>query len=193
MAEAAAGCGWRIGPAARLRLLEEGDAAELHRLIAANREHLAAWLPWAAAQSEADTAAFLAGTRRQLRDNDGFQTAILLDGEIAGVAGFIGVDWVNRDTVVGYWLAAERQGRGTMTAAVRTLSDHALGVWDLNRVEIRVATGNSRSRAIPERLGFTEEAVFRRAQQVGGRALDLAVYSLVAGEAPASAQAPQQP
>jgi hypothetical protein len=42
---------------------------------------------------------------------------------------------------------------GTMTAAVRLLVDHALTVWRLNRVEIIVATGNRRSRAIPERLG----------------------------------------
>ena len=38
-----------------------------------------------------------------------------------------------------------------MTAAVRLLVDHALTVWQLNRVEIIVATGNRRSRAIPER------------------------------------------
>lgn len=176
------GCGWRLGPELELRLLETGDAAELHRLIVANREHLAAWLPWAAAQTEADTVAFLAGTRRQLRDNDGFQAAILVGGAIAGVAGFTGVDWANRSTAIGYWLAADRQGRGAMTAAVRALARHALSAWGLNRVEIRAATGNARSRAVPERLGFTEEAVLRRAQQVGGRAHDLAVYSLLAGE-----------
>lgn len=177
------GCGWRFGPGLELRLLEEGDAAALQALIVANREYLAAWLPWAAGQTEADTAAFIAGTRRQLRENDGFQMAILVDGELAGVTGFTGVDWANRSTAIGYWLAADRQGRGTATAAVRALVAHALDAWGLNRVEIRAATGNARSRAVAERLGFSEEAVFRRAQQVGGRALDLVVYSLVAGEA----------
>ncbi len=176
------GCAWRLGPELGLRLLEEGDAAELHALIVANREHLAVWLPWAAAQTEADTAAFLAGTRRQLRDNDGFQAAIVVGDEIAGVVGFTDVDWDNRRTAIGYWLAAEHQGRGAMTAAVRALAEHALAVWRLNRVEIKAATGNARSRAVAERLGFAEEAVLRRAQQVGDRALDLAIYSLLAGE-----------
>ena len=176
------GCGWRLGPELELRLLEEGDAAGLHRLIVANREHLAVWLPWAAAQTEADTTAFLAGTRRQLRDNDGFQMAVAVGGGIAGVVGYTDVDWDHRRAAIGYWLAAEHQGRGTMTAAVRALAEHALSVWGLNRVEVKAATGNVRSRAVAERLGFAEEATLRRAQQVGGRALDLAVYSLVAGD-----------
>ena len=49
-----------------------------------------------------------------------------------------------------------------MTAAVRLLADHALTVWQLNRVEIHVVTENRRSRAIPERLGFREEGMLRR-------------------------------
>ncbi|HEY2333416.1 MAG TPA: GNAT family protein [Solirubrobacterales bacterium] len=48
------------------------------------------------------------------------------------------------------------QGSGTMTAAVRLLVDHALTVWQLNRVEIRAAVENRRSRAIPKRLGFRQ-------------------------------------
>jgi ribosomal-protein-serine acetyltransferase len=43
-----------------------------------------------------------------------------------------------------------------MTAAVRLLVDHALTVWQLNRVEIRAAVENRRSRAIPKRLGFRQ-------------------------------------
>jgi len=43
-----------------------------------------------------------------------------------------------------------------MTLVVRALVDHALRTWELNRVEVRAAPGNTRSRAIPERLGFQE-------------------------------------
>ncbi len=94
--------------------------------------------------------------------------------------GYVSVDWGNRSTRVGYWLDEGQQGRGTMTAAVRLLVDHALTVWRLNRVEIIVATENRRSRAIPERLGFCEEGTLRQFQLVGGRYLDCASYSMLA-------------
>ena len=96
------------------------------------------------------------------------------------MAGFIAVDWSHRTTGIGYWLGQEFAGSGTMTAAIRALTDHALRVWELNRVEIGAATENRRSRAIPERLGFREEGTVRQAQRVGNRYLDLAVYSMLA-------------
>jgi ribosomal-protein-serine acetyltransferase len=182
----AEGCAWSLAGGARLRLLEEGDAEELHRLIVANREHLAAWMPWAAAQAEAETRAFLARARRQLRANDGFQAGVLLDARIVGVAGYHAVDWVNRTTSIGYWLAADRQGQGTMTATVAALARHALDGWGLNRIELRAAVENHRSRALAERLDFRAEATMRKAERIGDRTSDLVVYSLLAGERAAS-------
>jgi len=66
--------------------------------------------------------------------------------------------------------------------AVRALVDHAFGTWRLHRVEIRAAVDNTRSRAIPERLAFTQEGVAREAEQVGGRYVDQVVYSTLASE-----------
>lgn len=165
-----------------LRLLDEADAAELHALIEANRARLARWLPWAAGQTREDTLGFIRGTRKQLADNDGFQVAIVCEGAIAGVIGYIGVEWQHRSTSLGYWLGEEHEGRGTMTAAVRLLTDHALSVWELNRVEIRAAEENRRSRAIPERLGFRRDGILREAELVDGRYLDSVVYSMLAAD-----------
>ncbi|HEU4392978.1 MAG TPA: GNAT family protein [Solirubrobacterales bacterium] len=163
-----------------LRLLEEADARELQALIAANRAHLARWLPWAAGQTLEDTVGFIRKARAQLTESDGFQAAILSEEEIVGVIGFTGVDWDNRSTGIGYWLAEEHQGRGAATAAVRVLVDHALAVWRLNRVEIRAAVENRRSRAIAERLGFRQEGTLREVERVGDRYLDCVVYSTLA-------------
>ena len=163
-----------------LRPLEEADADELYRLIDANRSHLAPWLPWAADQTLELTREFLRLIRTQETTDNGFQRAILVDGAIAGVAGFHNVNWPHGSTSVGYWLAEAHQGRGLMTGTVRALVDHAFGKWHLHRVEIRAAVGNHRSRAIPERLGFREEEVLRGAELVGGRYLDLVVYGILA-------------
>jgi ribosomal-protein-serine acetyltransferase len=174
------GCALAIGEGSHLRLLDERDAPELHALIEANRERLSEWLPWAAAQDPEDTRAFIAGAREQVARNDGFQVAIVRRARITGVIGHVSVDWGNRAAGIGYWLGEEFEGEGTMTAAVRALTGHALVEWQLNRVEIRVATGNRRSRAVPERLGFREEGTLRRAQRIGNRYVDTVVYSMLA-------------
>jgi ribosomal-protein-serine acetyltransferase len=167
-----------------LRLFEESDADELVRVIAANRAHLAEWLPWVEATSNTAEARleFIRRTRRQIVENDGFQAAIVEGDEIIGAVGFHGIEWNNRTTSIGYWLSESRQGRGVMTSAVRALTTHALEVWGLNRVEIRVAVGNLRSRAIPHRLGFLEEGVLRQAERHGENFRDLVVYAMLARE-----------
>ena len=167
-----------------LRLLEESDADELFAVIDANREHLGAWMPWIGDKHKPeDDLPFIRATRKQLADNNGLQTAVLdPDGRIIGMVGVHGIDWANRKTSIGYWLARDHQGRGIMTAAVRAYVDHAFGTWGLNRVMIEAAVGNARSRAIPERLGFHEEGVLRETERVGERMLDHVVYGILAAE-----------
>jgi ribosomal-protein-serine acetyltransferase len=171
-----------LAPDRELRLLDESDAEELYALVERNRDHLARWMPWAASQTLADTRAFLGLSRRQLADNNGFQSAIVESGRIVGTAGFHRVDWANRATSVGYWLAETAQGRGTMTLAVRALVDWALRGWGLHRVELRAAVDNDRSRALAQRLGFREEGLLREVELVGGRYLDHIVYAVLAPE-----------
>ena len=163
-----------------LRPITEADLDELWALVAANRDHLARWMPWAVEPQREETTAFVRDSVRQAARNDGFHAAIRECGAIVGVVGFHHVNRRDLQTSLGYWLAADAQGRGTMTMAVGALVDHALRRWLLHRVEIRAAVGNTRSRAIPERLGFVEEGVLRDAERFGDRYVDLVVYSMLA-------------
>lgn len=162
-----------------VRPLEAADAEELYAVIEANRDHLARWMPWAAEQDLAATIRFIAEAEEQQAGNNGFQAKIAPDGKIVGVTGFHSIDWPNRKASLGYWLAEDAQGKGTMTAVVRALVDYAFDEWDLHRLEIDCAPGNHRSRAIPERLGFREEGHLREAELVGGHYLDSVVYGLL--------------
>lgn len=173
-----------IAPDAVLRPFKSSDAGELTEAIAVNREHLARWLPWAETHGFEDSVAYLERKRAQIEANDGFEGAIVLDGRIVGGAGFHGVDWINRSSSIGYWLAAEAVGRGLMSGAVRALLDHAFDVWELNRVIIEVVVDNVRSRAIPERLGFREEALLREAKLIRGRYEDAVLYAMLASDWP---------
>jgi ribosomal-protein-serine acetyltransferase len=69
---------------------------------------------------------------------------------------------------------------------VEALVDHAFDEWKLHRVQIRAATGNTKSRAIPERLGFEQEGILLEAERVGDRYQDLVLYARLA---PAGASA----
>ena len=166
----------------QLRLLEPADAEELFHLVEANRAYLARWMPWAAGQTLDLTREFIELTRRQAAADDGFQAALVCCGAIIGMAGFHSMNWTHRSAVIGYWLDERHQGRGLMTRAVRALVDHAFGELHFHRVEIRAATDNHRSRAIPERLGFREEGVQREAERIAERYNDLAVYGVLAPE-----------
>ncbi len=170
----------------RLRLFEERDAAELYALVAANREFLARWMPWAQGQTQENTLEFIRSGRRQLADNQGLQTAIVQDSAIVGSIGYHRIDWDHRSTSIGYWLGESAQGHGTVTRAAWALVDHALSVWKLNRVEIQAGVGNDRSRAVALRLGFTEEGVLRQIERVGERFVDHTVFSMLAQDWPAS-------
>jgi ribosomal-protein-serine acetyltransferase len=166
-----------------LRLLEESDAEELYALIDRNRPYLARWLGWVeATRSADDVLSWIRTTRKQIADNNGFQVAIVEEANLIGVLGFNSIDWRHGSTEIGYWLAEDRQGRGTMTEAVRALTAHAFDVWNLNRVVIQCAVANPRSRAIPERLGFREEGILRQGERIGDRYEDSAVYAMLAKE-----------
>lgn len=167
-----------------LRLLEESDADELYALVDANREFLAQWMPWAAGQTLENTREFIRTSRRQFADNQGFQLAIVEDARIVGAVGLHRIDWRSCSTSIGYWIAEASQRRGTVTQAVRALTNHAFITCQLNRVEIQAGVENWRSRAIPERLGFTEEGVLRQAERVGDRYVDHVVYAMLAADWP---------
>lgn len=164
-----------------LRIPEERDAGELYAVIAANRDRLARWMFWPAQQTLEDTAEYIRICRRQIGENNGLQTLIVLDGAIAGMIGVHGIDWRHRSTSIGFWIADFAEGRGAVTAAARAYVDHAFDTWGLERFEQRAAVDNRRSRAVAERLGFTHEGVLHHAERIGERWVDHAVYAMLAG------------
>ena len=169
-----------LGDDLEIRPVQERDAEELHELVVQNRAYLSEWLPWAPGQTLATTREFIVRSREQLAQNQGFQASILREERIIGGIGFHLLDWQNRSTSIGYWLAEAHVRQGIMTRAVRTLVQFAFDAWQLHRVEIRAGVENARSRAVPERLGFVHEGVARDAELVGGRFIDLAVYAMLA-------------
>jgi ribosomal-protein-serine acetyltransferase len=161
-----------------LRQIALSDAEELFAVSDASRAHLRRWLPWLdRTRTPADTRGYIESVLRQHENNQGFQAVILCAGRIAGLVGYHRIDWANHNTSLGYWLAEPYQGRGLMTASCQVLIDHAFAALNLNRVAITCATGNERSRAIPQRLGFVHEGRRRDAEWLYDHYVDHEVYA----------------
>lgn len=160
-----------------LREVRCADAVELFQVVDRNRTYLRQWMPWLdTTRTVEDVRTFLKTALGQAAENRGFQAAVLVEGRIVGVIGHHGIDWPNRSTTIGYWLDQGYQGQGLMTLSGRAIVKHAFRELGLNRVEIRCATENARSRAIAHRLAFRLEGTRREAEWLRDRFVDHAIY-----------------
>ena len=173
------GCEEQLAP------LSLAMASELFALTQANRSYLRRWLPWLDDTTcKQDTEKFIRLCTRKSKEvstylGQGFtqQYAIMLRGKICGVAGFVSLP--PKDTPgIGYWLAEDFCGRGIMLRVCQKLLALAFTRYGWNQVEIRCAVGNSKSRAIPERLGFTLRTILPQAEFLYDHYVDHAVYSM---------------
>ena len=175
---------WKVTDEIELQLIEQRHAEALFTLTDANRQYLRQWLPWVdSTRSVADTAVFISSSLQQFAGNRGFSAGIWHQGLLCGVIGHYEMSPANRATSLGYWLAADRQGKGIVTACCRAVVEHAFAEMKLHRIVIRCAVGNHRSRAIPERLGFSFEGVARQAEWLYDHFEDIALYALLQTDA----------
>ena len=167
-----------LGDGVEVRVLESTDAAEIFEVVDADRGRLREWMPWVdGTTSPDDSRAFIERSRTGDAELDAL--GIFVAGAYAGGIG-VRVDTPNGEGEIGYWIAASHEGRSLVTRACRALIDHAFGELGLHRITIRVAPDNRRSRAIPERLGFTEEGRQREAgRRDAGGYHDLLVYAVL--------------
>ena len=167
----------------RLRPLVASDAFNLFRLIEADRDRLGRWLPWIEETcTEADSARFIVDAADERQRRRSLVLGILVGGTLKGTVGLHYVDWFDRSAELGYWIASQAEGRGYVTRAARALLALAFGSAALNRLIIRCAVGNERSRQVAERLGFRHEGLLREAQRVGDRFLDQHIFALLPRE-----------
>jgi len=162
---------------------EERDIPAIFALTDANRPYLRRWLPWVdGTHSIEDTAAFVRTLQVQRAGNLGFGCVIRYKGQIAGTISYHPINWTNRSVEIGYWLGESFQGKGLMTKACKAMAAYAFDELHLNKVEIRCATGNIQSCAVPQRLGFTFEGVVRQGEWLYDHYVDLKLFGMLASE-----------
>ncbi|MCF7801843.1 MAG: GNAT family N-acetyltransferase [Candidatus Marinimicrobia bacterium] len=173
-----------IAPDAYLDGINLRHTHDIFNLIDTNRDHLRPWFPWVdATESVDDTREFIKRMNTAWEEQTIVCTVILVGEKLAGLADLHAIDGSNNHASMGYWLGKQFEGQGIMTRAVRALLQYGFLELDLERIDICVEPGNRRSRAIPERLGFTLEGTLRHYQRYDAdQYRDLMVYSLLSGE-----------
>ncbi|MCC5892716.1 GNAT family protein [Exiguobacterium sp.] len=168
-----------------LRMFTVNDAEALFELTMASKPYLREWLGWLDyVETVEDSKRNIEGRIKGLIETGGYPKsfALIYQGELAGTVGYNEIDRGIKCGTIGYWLGRDFQGKGIMSQALETLIDYGFRDLGLNKIEIRVATGNMKSRALPERLGFKEEGVLRDAEWLYDRYVDHVVYGLLRDE-----------
>ncbi len=170
----------QVAPGLEIRQFRLADAGPVFAIVEQHREYLRRWLPWVdRTRSPGDVRDFILGATAQLDADRGPQTAIWRNGEICGSLGCHPIDLEHRNCSIGYWLEPRLQGKGVVTRCCIVFLNYLFDECHLHRVEIRCGTGNTRSCAIPERLGFAREGIARQAEWVNDRWVDLVVWSML--------------
>ncbi len=163
-----------------LNLLSEKDVPDIFNILNNEREHMRVWLPFVDDTHEIDDTKSFVTSALQMEDK---QFTISYQGKFVGLVGFKDTDSANKKTEIGYWLSQHAQGKGIMIHSVLKLIEYAFSEMEMNRIQIKVAVNNYRSRQIPEKLGFCFEGIERDGELlVDNIYTDINVYSLLKKE-----------
>lgn len=163
-----------------LKPLSLNDSTIIYDIVNNQRLYLREWLPFVdTTKDETDIQSFI----KDSLSKEELQYIIYYQHVFCGLIGFNNTDRTNNKTEIGYWISKDVQGKGIITQSVPKLIDLAFDKLNLNKVTIKVAVSNFKSRKIPERLNFIFEGIEREAELlVNNKYTDLAIYSLLKKE-----------
>jgi len=170
-----------VGPGLSLEPMHPDLAPAYFALIEGNLDRLARWEPWAHDRHTlVTTRTFLAWQAQLLVSGTALPFVIVHAGRPVGSC-TARLDATDGTAEIGYWVGSDVEGTGVAGASIAALVEKVFARGDTFRVQARTAVGNTRSRALLERLGFELEGVLRSAQRMPGGRVDMALYAKIAG------------
>ncbi|MCF7482997.1 GNAT family N-acetyltransferase [Vibrio sp. J1-1] len=137
------------------------------------------WVPYALTEEES-----IENTKLAMSNFDNFEGELrysLLEkhsGRFVGAIGLIIRDKGVPFFEIGYWLRSSCAGFGFMTEAVQAVEEYAFRDLKANRVEIKAAEGNSKSRRVAERCGYKLEGTLHNDRRLpSGQLSNTVVYA----------------
>lgn len=162
-----------------LRAFEDRDAALIVSVADDPLIPLVTTVPTSGALD--DVHAFLARQHERLSKGTGFSFAIA-DADTEEAVGAIGL-WTDEIETgrasTGYWVAPQFRRRGYVRAALALVTEWALALDEVHRLQLHVEPWNEGSWRAAEACGYRREGLLRSWQQVGDARKDMFVYSIL--------------
>lgn len=179
-----------VGRRLILRAPRPTDIPELRALVRDNAEHLRPWSPASPLGQSTPTLTELSRSiaryHREWKEGSAYVFVITLREPGAPIVGRIALTSVVRgpfqNAHLGYWTAANYQGRGIATEATELVIDFAFGTLELHRLEAAVMPQNLASRRILAKAAFREEGLAQRYLSIAGKWEDHILFALTREE-----------
>ncbi|MEO9022728.1 MAG: GNAT family protein [Ginsengibacter sp.] len=173
----------QISEKIRLELTAVKHVVPLLDVIDNNRDHLSEFLPWVGEmQTAEDLKSYLKNCEMLYRQEKEVSFVIFFNEVLVGRIGLNHLDSQNRMGAIGYWLSKNAQGQGIILRSCKWIINYGFKDLNLQRIELKAAVENVKSRAIPVKLNFKEEGILRHAELVNNRFIDLVLYSILKDE-----------
>ncbi len=173
----------KIDNSLSLELLEDRHAELIFNLVNLNRVHLREWLPWVIKMETIEHfKEFIIGYQVRYVNNFDISFVIIYDGELVGRIGIYDIDNTNKIASIGYWLGEKFTGKGIISRSCITILNYCFYTLNMNRIEIKCATMNFKSQAIPLKLNFINEGIIREGEFIHNHFIDLYCFSILKKE-----------
>lgn len=166
----------------KLRMPKPGDGKVVNAAIKSSMDELKPWLPFVQEEpSPMDTEINTLESHVLFLKRENLRYLIFdkATDEFIGSTGFHDIEWDIPKMEIGYWISTVHSGKGYMVEAASALTDLAMDRFACRRIEIRCDAENIKSRAVPEKLGYTLEGVLKNDElSVDGKRLtDTCIYA----------------
>jgi RimJ/RimL family protein N-acetyltransferase len=176
-----------------IRCYDPEDAPLLKDAVDRSLDHLRPWMPWTPDAPEPldDVYERLRTFRAQYDRDENWIMGVFAPDEsrCVGGTGLHPSREGEGGLEIGYFVAADEVGKGYATEVAAVLTRVGFDCFGLDRVVIRVDPANATSDRVPEKLGFTREAMLRRRlpQKQGSELRDVNIWTMFRGELSGSA------
>jgi RimJ/RimL family protein N-acetyltransferase len=147
-----------------IRMPKPGDGKAVYEAINASMNELKPWMPWAHRdQTEQDVEENIRNAYVKFLAREDLRLHIFHKetGVFIAASGLHRINWQVPRFEIGYWIDTRYSGNGYITESVEGITKFAFNELKAKRVEIRCDSGNIKSRAIPEKLGYSLEGILK--------------------------------